>query len=110
MRDLYSILWSFIICDRHVGVASAKNSVACAQIGVKVGHLELCGARGKLGVVAPLCIGYICRLVSLYLCHNVVLYANIILWVLTVIVVEFSAFIFEIDYWCMLDNFNRVAM
>jgi len=67
--------------------------VACAQIGVTFGHLELCGARGKLGSGWFLSIGCGCRLISVYLCHNIVFTRKFPLLGLTVIVVELSVFL-----------------
>jgi hypothetical protein len=84
--------------------------VACAQIGVTVVHLELCGACGKLGVVGSFALVVVDCLVSVYLRHKIVFIRRFPLLGLTVVVVELSVFVFEINYSCTLHNFNRTTV
>jgi hypothetical protein len=75
--------------------------VAYAQIGVEVGHLELCGARGKLLAGAAGSFEWVIFIaLCLCICHNVVFMRKSPFLGLTVIVVGISVFVFEINYSC----------
>jgi hypothetical protein len=108
-RDLYSILWSFIVCDCGVGVTCADNLWLVLKLALGsaiwncVVHVVSCE---RLVLLHWLCLS----LSSLYLGRNIVFIRRFPCLGLTVVMVELSIFVFEVSCLCLLRSFNRVTI